>query len=98
MKQQPGVIAVWGDNGQVRIYDVSAQLQQLAAEKEPKPNAPKVQVNPLQSHSHAMEGFALDWSPVKAGRLASGDCRKSLHVWEPQEGGKWQVSRLGRGN
>jgi ribosome assembly protein RRB1 len=38
-----------------------------------------------------MEGFALAWSPVKAGRLASGDCKRHLHVWEPQEGGGWAV-------
>jgi ribosome assembly protein RRB1 len=39
-----------------------------------------------------MEGFALGWSPVTAGRLASGDCKRHLHVWEPQEGGGWAVS------
>lgn len=52
----------------------------------------RMDLKPLHSHSHAMEGFAMDWSPVKAGRLATGDCRKSIHVWEPQEGGRWQVS------
>lgn len=34
----------------------------------------------------------MDWSPVTAGRLATGDCKKHIYVWEPQEGGKWQVS------
>jgi ribosome assembly protein RRB1 len=49
-------------------------------------------------HPHAIvpcapaEGYALDWSPVVAARLASGDCRSRIHVWEPTPGGKWAVS------
>lgn len=37
------------------------------------------------------EGYAIDWSPVAAGRLASGDCRSRIHVWEPTPAGKWAV-------
>jgi hypothetical protein len=50
-----------------------------------------LQLNPLFSYKHSTEGFALDWSAVKSGRLASGDCKKHIHVWEPQEAGGWQV-------
>jgi ribosome assembly protein RRB1 len=32
--QQPGLVALWGDNGSVRLLDVGEQLQQLAAEQE----------------------------------------------------------------
>jgi ribosome assembly protein RRB1 len=35
----------------------------------------------------------MDWSPVSAGRLATGDCRSRLHLWEPQQGGKWAVGQ-----
>ncbi|KAF6264703.1 WD40-repeat-containing domain protein [Scenedesmus sp. NREL 46B-D3] len=91
--QQPGLAALWGDNGSVRLLDVGEQLRQLAAEVEVASKAAsKAQVNPLQTHAHATEGFAVDWSRVKAGRLATGDCRKHIHVWEPQEAGRWQVS------
>jgi hypothetical protein len=34
MPQRPGVLAVWNDNRQVRILDVSAQLAELAAEEQ----------------------------------------------------------------
>lgn len=48
---------------------------------------------PLHAHAHAVEGFALDWSPVARGRLASGDCARAIHVWEPSEQGtSWTVS------
>ena len=45
-----------------------------------------------------MEGFALGWSPVAAGRLASGDCKRHLHVWEPAEGGGWAVGGVYNGH
>lgn len=93
MPQRPGVLAVWQDNKQVRLLDVTQQLEELAAEEELPPAKPaKVQLAPLASHTHAMEGFALGWSPVKAGRLASGDCKRHVHVWEPADGGGWAVS------
>jgi hypothetical protein len=27
----------------------------------------------------------MDWSAVTPGRFASGDCRKHIYVWEPQQ-------------
>eukprot|EP00879_Flechtneria_rotunda_P014031 GHRR01014658.1.p1 GENE.GHRR01014658.1~~GHRR01014658.1.p1 ORF type:complete len:366 (+),score=106.34 GHRR01014658.1:218-1315(+) len=97
--QQPGLVAMWGDNGSVRLLDLSEQLQQLAAEAEVASRAAsKLQVQPLQAHTHAMEGFAVDWSPLKAGRLATGDCKRHIHVWEPLEGCKWQVSPVYNGH
>lgn len=44
------------------------------------------QAAPLQSHVHKDEGYALDWSLAATGRLASGDNKRVIHVWEPQEG------------
>lgn len=44
----------------------------------------KTELKPLASHSHSMEGYAMDWSPVKTGLFASGDNNKRIHVWEPQ--------------
>ncbi len=41
---------------------------------------------PLQSHAHKDEGFALDWSRAAEGRLAAGDNKRAIHVWEPLEG------------
>ena len=31
---------------------------------------------------------------IQTGRLVSGDCKKNIHVWEPQEGGtSWQIDQ-----
>lgn len=98
MPQQPALVAIWGDNGQVRLIDGSKLLSELAVEAEPTAATSKgkgngvgkpLELKPLAMHSHSSEGFALDWSPVRPGRLASGDNRHKIHVWEPSEGGKW---------
>ncbi|EFJ52570.1 hypothetical protein VOLCADRAFT_55730, partial [Volvox carteri f. nagariensis] len=100
MPQQPALVAVWGDNGQVRLIDGSKLVSDLAAETEPTAATAKgkgggvgkpLELRPLATHSHSAEGFALDWSSARPGRLASGDNRHKIHVWEPSEGGKWSV-------
>lgn len=52
----------------------------------------------MQTHSHAVEGFALGWSVQSIGSLASGDCQGGLHVWTPKEGGSWTVSETYQGH
>ncbi len=75
-----------------QVFDAAAQLADLAA----APDARAARGKPLQqaprgAHAHAAEGFALDWSRVAAGRLASGDCAGAIHVWEPTDKGGWLV-------
>lgn len=35
----------------------------------------------------------MDWSSTTAGVLATGDCKKHIHVWKPIEGGQWAVDQ-----
>lgn len=89
---------------QVKVIDGGRLVSELAGEEEPTAAtagkgggrggvAKPQELKPLATHTHSSEGWAVDWSRVKAGRLATGDCRHKIYVWEPTEGGKWQVGR-----
>ena len=46
------------------------------------------------AHQHRDEGFALDWSQLSQGRLASGDNKASLYVWDPSSNATaWTVKQ-----
>ncbi len=93
---QPGLVAVWCDSGVVKLLDGSNLLKDLSQEAEPSSRQKaKADLRPLHSHTHTAEGYSVDWSPVRQGRLATGDCNHKIHVWEPADGGRWQVSRGG---
>lgn len=99
MPQQPHIVASWADTAQVQVWDLAAPLADLAAEAEPQAGSQKVQkINARQVHAHSSEGFALDWSPAVEGRLVSGDCRAKIHVWDPQQGGKWAIGGAIKGH
>lgn len=76
------------------MWDLSTQLNELKDEAAPAAGS-QGRVHKVAArhvHTHSSEGYAVDWSPVAAGRLASGDCRSRIHVWEPTPAGKWAVS------
>lgn len=88
MPQTPGVVATMSETGHNHIYDLSHVLKSMMS-KGPRAAAP---TKPIFSFTgHRSEGFALDWSPVVAGRLATGDCHGKIHVWNPANGSNWQV-------
>ena len=41
---------------------------------------------------HHSDGFAMDWSRTQPGYFASGDCTKFIHVYRPNDSGKWEVN------
>ncbi|KAM3873177.1 glutamate-rich WD repeat-containing protein 1 [Diretmus argenteus] len=93
---EQSLAAVWSEKGQVEIFDLRPQLEAVHSSaamtafiKQEK------EATPLFSFSgHMTEGFAIDWSPKVPGRLVSGDCKKNIHVWEPQEGGtSWKIDQ-----
>eukprot|EP00300_Choanocystis_sp_HF-7_P030420 c39258_g1_i1.p1 GENE.c39258_g1_i1~~c39258_g1_i1.p1 ORF type:complete len:491 (-),score=107.78 c39258_g1_i1:114-1586(-) len=92
LPQHPHIVASWSDTGRVYVNDLSDHILSLdrAPEKKLNPNKPPI----FEFGGHAMEGFAMDWSSVVDGRLVTGDCSKFIYLWEPQEGGAWNVSKL----
>lgn len=91
------LVATWSELGRVNIWNVADQLLAVddaellnSYQKEGKAN----KVKSLYTFSgHQQEGFALDWSRVAPGLLASGDCRRDIHVWTPHESGTWNVDQ-----
>ncbi|XP_051574476.1 glutamate-rich WD repeat-containing protein 1 [Myxocyprinus asiaticus] len=88
--------AVWSEKGRVEIFDLQSQLEAVHNSSAMSAFIKKQkEATPLFSFSgHMTEGFAIDWSPKVPGRLVSGDCKKNIHVWEPQEGGtSWKIDQ-----
>ena len=83
----------------MQVWDLSSQLLDLR-EAEDCTDQPSstAQVPARQSRAEQAEGYALDWSCVAAGRLASGSCACDVHVWEPVEGGRWIIEPAFRGH
>ena len=73
------IVATWNEDGEVGIYNVAQAMEELE-----KPTSAKKQFGgcKVKSFKHKNEGFALDWSPLSFGRLASGSCDAQLHLYQ----------------
>jgi ribosome assembly protein RRB1 len=92
MPQSAHVCATWADTAKVHVYDLSAPLATLASPGTGGAAAAAGGGGPAYTYSgHRDEGYALDWSAVRPGVLATGDCASRIHVWAPSEGGSWSV-------
>lgn len=91
------LVATWSELGRINIWNVSDQLLAIddrellsAYEKDGKANKTKCL---FTFSGHQQEGFAIDWSLIAPGVLASGDCRRDIHIWQPTESGTWNVDQ-----
>ena len=73
------------------MFDISTQLAALDAASGASDgggagttsNTKAASKEPVFTYTgHPEEGFAMSWSPVKAGRMATGDCASRMHVWD----------------
>lgn len=91
------LVATWSELGRVNIYSISEQLQTLNDAdllRQYEKDARGDHVKPAFTFSgHQQEGYGLDWSPIATGVLATGDCRRDIHIWQPLEGGTWKVDQ-----
>uniref|UniRef100_K3X1A2 Glutamate-rich WD repeat-containing protein 1 n=1 Tax=Globisporangium ultimum (strain ATCC 200006 / CBS 805.95 / DAOM BR144) TaxID=431595 RepID=K3X1A2_GLOUD len=91
MPQSSNIVATWSDTKKVHLWDISKQLESLdgkATAPLPAKQAPLYTFN-----GHADEGFAMDWSPVQAGKLVTGDCSKFIYLWSNSESA-WSVDKV----
>lgn len=74
-----GIVATWNDENEVGIYNLTSAIEALDIEPSKDGKKKKEAAKP---HGGSLvgrfklpdEGFALDWSPLSYGRLASGSC------------------------
>lgn len=87
------IAGVWSDSGVVSLYDIGGALDVLDrsslgsgkkddAMKQSQQQVRKMRKDPFFVYSgHSTEGYALDWSNVTPGRLATADCDGNIHIW-----------------
>ncbi len=99
MPQQANIVAVWGESGRVSLVDAAPALDALNRDNKRRMSSNRTilpsSVKPFFGFTeHRVEGFAMDWSRITAGRLLTGACNGSIYLWSPssREGSGWSVS------
>jgi ribosome assembly protein RRB1 len=98
MPQQSDIIATWSDVGKVYLYNVEEVRSRFAAsDGKNKAIATKATSSdsdsPFFTHSgHGVEGYAMDWSLLNQGHLATGDNDGKIHLWTPRPEGSYEVA------
>ena len=93
--EQTHFAATWSELGRVYIWNLTSALEALndaKAMSEFVRLSDSAHTPVFQFAGHLNEGFALDWSPLVAGQLATGDCSKNIHMWRPNEA-TWLVDQ-----
>ncbi|KAL7080657.1 hypothetical protein ACQ4LE_000189 [Meloidogyne hapla] len=87
------VCAVWNDQRKVQIWNLNPFISSIEniSPSEPIKSITLKNEKPLFSKEHSAEGFALAWSSLQTGSLASGDHHRKIFLWKMTEGGKWIV-------
>lgn len=88
MPQKPEIVATWSELGNVNIYNIGGILDSFerSTGAEVKTSRKIVRDPFFVYQGHKCEGYAMDWSKVKEGQFATGDCSGNIHVWVPAEG------------
>jgi len=85
MPQTAGVVATMADTGKVNIFDLTSCTHNMM--NKATSSGQNIPAGPVYSFGgHREEGYALDWSRVVPGRLATGDCAGKIHIWNCETG------------
>ncbi|GFQ06047.1 glutamate-rich WD repeat-containing protein 1 [Phtheirospermum japonicum] len=94
MRQNPHICASWLKTGLVLVWDLSYHLKALEESEAEADHGGSTVFNQapiVKLVGHKDEGYAIDWSPLVAGRLVSGDCKNCIHLWEPASDSSWNI-------
>jgi ribosome assembly protein RRB1 len=72
------IVATWNEDAEVGIYNVAQAMEEL---EKPTGNKKPCGGCKLAGFKHKFEGWALDWSPLTYGRLASGSNDAQLWLY-----------------
>jgi ribosome assembly protein RRB1 len=91
MPQNQNIVATWSDVGKVNLYDIQELRERFeVSEGRGRTNTSRKSGTnrPFFSYDgHSTEGFAVDWSRVKEGSMATGDNEGNIHLWSSHEDG-----------
>ena len=82
-RANPSLVATFGDDARVRIFDLSLHAKALSGTS-PRP-AWGTTAPVFTFEGHREEGFAVDWSRVVPGQLATATALGKFTVWQPGE-------------
>lgn len=88
MPQKSEIVATWSELGIVNLYNIGGIIDSFERSAGVEIlNPRKIIRDPFFVYQgHKCEGYAMDWSKVKEGYFATGDCAGKIHVWEPSDG------------
>jgi ribosome assembly protein RRB1 len=97
MPQEPGIVATMADTSKAHIFDLTRVVRSMMT-KGPRVQPPNKPAYTFKGHRE--EGYAVDWSGVTTGQLATGDCAGGIYIWNNAGGGaggtlasSWKVSK-----
>ena len=83
------ITALWTESGEVAIYDTSQLFLKLNAKQVNNKKKTMKKLKTLnckvRGFMHTKEGYALDWSPLKKGWLASGGHDARIYTYTPTD-------------
>ncbi|VDK88089.1 unnamed protein product, partial [Onchocerca ochengi] len=89
---QSKVCAAFSSQGKVTLWNLTQAMEEISDMEGRDRIVKRPKERPFFSFlGHQAEGYALSWSPLKMGKLASGDIRHKIHLWTMAEGGRWVV-------
>jgi ribosome assembly protein RRB1 len=82
-----GIVATWNEMNEVSIYDTISIFNKMTNGEKKKKNKKKSKKKSfkLAGFKHLQEGFALDWSLLKKGVLASGGQDGQVFTYIPSD-------------
>uniref|UniRef100_A0A915Q6D9 Glutamate-rich WD repeat-containing protein 1 n=1 Tax=Setaria digitata TaxID=48799 RepID=A0A915Q6D9_9BILA len=89
---QSKVCAAFSSQGKVTLWNLTQAMEDISSMEGRDRIVKRPKERPFFSFvGHQAEGYALSWSPLQMGKIASGDIRHKIHLWTMAEGGQWVV-------